>query len=190
METSTWELPSLPLLHKPPSANPTLRKPGLRDLPSIPARSAGQRLHHRRFPFPGMGARRQNSGWLKMRETRHETGSPAFASACCRPRPRAAGRQHALSRQRPCAAWHGVPGSHGEAGMPLIAVNDVLYHHPDRRELQDVLTCIREHLTIDRAGRRLAVNAERYLKPACRDGAAVSRSPGSDRGDIDARVGR
>ena len=36
-----------------------------------------------------------------------------------------------------------------EAGVPLIAVNDVLYHHPDRRELQDVLTCIREHLTID-----------------------------------------
>ncbi len=51
------------------------------------------------------------------------------------------------------------------AGVPLIAVNDVLYHHPDRRELQDVLTCIREHLTIDKAGRRLAVNAERYLKP-------------------------
>ena len=52
-----------------------------------------------------------------------------------------------------------------QAGVPLIAVNDVLYHHPDRRELQDVLTCIREHLTIDQAGRRLAVNAERYLKP-------------------------
>jgi error-prone DNA polymerase len=52
-----------------------------------------------------------------------------------------------------------------QARVPLIAVNDVLYHHPDRRELQDVLTCIREHLTIDQAGRRLAVNAERYLKP-------------------------
>ena len=52
-----------------------------------------------------------------------------------------------------------------QAGVPLIAVNDVLYHHSDRRELQDVLTCIREHLTIDTAGRRLAVNAERYLKP-------------------------
>jgi error-prone DNA polymerase len=52
-----------------------------------------------------------------------------------------------------------------QTGVPLIAVNDVLYHHPDRRELQDVLTCIREHLTIDKAGRRLAVNAERFLKP-------------------------
>jgi len=52
-----------------------------------------------------------------------------------------------------------------QARLPLIAVNDALYHHPDRRELQDVLTCIREHLIIDRAGRRLAANAERYLKP-------------------------
>src|SRR5205807_4500930 len=50
-------------------------------------------------------------------------------------------------------------------GLPLIDVNDVLYHHPDRRELHDVLTCIREHLTIDTAGRRLAANAERFLKP-------------------------
>ncbi len=53
-----------------------------------------------------------------------------------------------------------------QARMPLIAVNDALYHHPDRRPLQDVLTCIREHVTIDTAGRRLAVNAERFLKPA------------------------
>ncbi len=52
-----------------------------------------------------------------------------------------------------------------QARVALIAVNDVLYHHPDRRELQDVLTCIREHLTIDEAGGRLAANAERYLKP-------------------------
>jgi error-prone DNA polymerase len=50
------------------------------------------------------------------------------------------------------------------ADVPLIAVNDVLYHHPDRRPLQDVLTCIREHITIDAAGRRLAANSERYLK--------------------------
>src|SRR5438105_843574 len=53
-----------------------------------------------------------------------------------------------------------------KARVPLIAVNDVLYHHPDRRMLQDVLTSIREHVTIDAAGRLLAVNAERHLKPA------------------------
>jgi error-prone DNA polymerase len=52
-----------------------------------------------------------------------------------------------------------------EAGVPLIAVNDVHYHHPDRRPLADVVTCIREKLVIDRAGRKLAVNAERFLKP-------------------------
>ena len=51
-----------------------------------------------------------------------------------------------------------------EAGVPLIAVNDVHFHHPDRRPLADVLTCIREKVTIDRAGRRLAANAERHLK--------------------------
>ncbi|MGE0525089.1 MAG: DNA polymerase III subunit alpha [Variibacter sp.] len=53
-----------------------------------------------------------------------------------------------------------------EIGVPLIAVNDVLYHHHDRRPLQDVLTCIREHVTIDKAGRKLAANAERHLKSA------------------------
>ncbi len=52
-----------------------------------------------------------------------------------------------------------------EAQVPLIAVNDVHMHHPDRRPLADVLTCIREKVTIDRAGRRLAANAERHLKP-------------------------
>ena len=51
-------------------------------------------------------------------------------------------------------------------GAPMIATNAVLYHHPDRRRLQDVLTCIREGTTIDKAGRRLQANAERYLKPA------------------------
>ncbi len=52
-----------------------------------------------------------------------------------------------------------------EAGVPLIAVNDVLYHAPERRRLADVLTCIREHVTLETAGRRLAANSERYLKP-------------------------
>jgi error-prone DNA polymerase len=51
------------------------------------------------------------------------------------------------------------------SGVPLIAVNDVLYHAPERRGLQDVLTCIREHVTIDAAGRLLEINAERHLKP-------------------------
>ncbi|HKT86344.1 MAG TPA: error-prone DNA polymerase [Novosphingobium sp.] len=52
----------------------------------------------------------------------------------------------------------------GETGVPLIATNDALYARPEDRPLQDVLTCIREGLTIQAAGRRLAANAERHLK--------------------------
>jgi error-prone DNA polymerase len=48
--------------------------------------------------------------------------------------------------------------------VPLVALNDVHYHVPQRQQLQDVLTCIREKCTIDEAGNRLAPNAERYLK--------------------------
>jgi error-prone DNA polymerase len=51
------------------------------------------------------------------------------------------------------------------AGVPLIATNDVLYHHPDRRQLQDVVTCIREKTNIGKAGRILESSAERHLKP-------------------------
>jgi error-prone DNA polymerase len=51
-----------------------------------------------------------------------------------------------------------------EAKTPLIAVNDVLYHHADQRPLQDIVTCIREHVTLDEAGTRLEANAERHLK--------------------------
>ena len=49
--------------------------------------------------------------------------------------------------------------------IPLVAVNDVHYHIPQRRELQDILTCIREKCTIYNAGFRLHQNAERHLKP-------------------------
>ena len=46
----------------------------------------------------------------------------------------------------------------------LVACNDVHYHDPARRPLQDVLTCIREHCTVNDAGYRLFPNAERHLK--------------------------
>src|SRR5262249_3644759 len=51
------------------------------------------------------------------------------------------------------------------ARVPLLATNEVLYHHPSRRPLQDVLTCIREKTTIEAVGKKLQANAERYLKP-------------------------
>ena len=52
----------------------------------------------------------------------------------------------------------------GHARIPLVATNDVHYHDPRRRMLQDVLTCIRHGCTIEQAGLRLFPNAERYLK--------------------------
>ncbi|MFQ5764273.1 MAG: error-prone DNA polymerase [Rhodospirillales bacterium] len=48
----------------------------------------------------------------------------------------------------------------------LVATNDVHAHVPERRPLQDVLTCIREGCTIADAGYRLFANAERHLKGA------------------------
>jgi error-prone DNA polymerase len=48
--------------------------------------------------------------------------------------------------------------------IPLIATNDVHYHIMERRQLQDIITCIREKCTIYDAGFRLHPNAERYLK--------------------------
>ncbi|WP_455269606.1 error-prone DNA polymerase [Rhizobium herbae] len=48
--------------------------------------------------------------------------------------------------------------------VPLIASNQPLYHDKSRRPLSDIVTAIREHVTITEAGFRLAPNAERYLK--------------------------
>jgi len=52
----------------------------------------------------------------------------------------------------------------GAARAPMVATGDVLYHGPERRPLQDVLTCIREKCSIQEAGLRLEANAERHLK--------------------------
>ncbi len=49
---------------------------------------------------------------------------------------------------------------------PMVAAGDVLMHRAHRRQLADVLTCLREHLTIDRIGTRALPNAERRLKGA------------------------
>ena len=66
---------------------------------------------------------------------------------------------------------------------PLVAVGDVLYHAPQRRPLQDVVTCVREKTTIREAGYLLEANAERHLKSSQEmarlfsdHGAAVART--------------
>jgi len=50
------------------------------------------------------------------------------------------------------------------AGVPLIATNNVLYHSAGQRDLQDIMTCIREGMKIAEAGKLLEANAERHLK--------------------------
>jgi error-prone DNA polymerase len=86
---------------------------------------------------------------------------------------------HALAARAPGRVWIGAACRFGgddrarlnriadlcrRRQVPMLATNDVLYHEPGRRVLQDVVTCIREHMTIDEAGRRLEANAERHVK--------------------------
>ena len=62
-------------------------------------------------------------------------------------------RQPSLSRRRRQAPR--AAGAWPRAGVPLVATNDVHLSPPERRPLQDVLTCIREGCTIAEAGFRL-----------------------------------
>ena len=48
--------------------------------------------------------------------------------------------------------------------LPLLATNGVLHATPRERNVADVFTCLREHTTLDGAGRKLARNQERHLK--------------------------
>jgi DNA polymerase III alpha subunit len=70
-------------------------------------------------------------------------------------------RAHGSADQRHMASFARLAREHD---LPLVAIGDVLYHAPERRPLQDVLTCIREGRTLATIGTRLEINAERYLK--------------------------
>jgi error-prone DNA polymerase len=64
-------------------------------------------------------------------------------------------------------------------GLELAGANEVLYHRPDRRRLQDVLTCIRHGTTLGEAGTRLKPNAEHDLKSAHRMKELFADLPGA-----------
>ncbi|MDY6860473.1 MAG: PHP domain-containing protein, partial [Pseudomonadota bacterium] len=51
-----------------------------------------------------------------------------------------------------------------KTSAPMVAVGDVLMHRASRKQLADVLTCMRAHITIDQIGTRALPNAERRLK--------------------------
>ena len=85
-----------------------------------------------------------------------------------------------LARAAPGRVWLGVAMSRSgrdrrmldgfgtladNIGIPLLATSDALYADPADKQLHDIVTCIREGVTIQRAGRMLAANAERHIKP-------------------------
>ena len=70
--------------------------------------------------------------------------------------------RHRLAAEAPREGW--LRARAQEFGLPLAAATEVLYHDPARRDLQDVLTCIRHGVSLARAGRRIRANAEHGLK--------------------------
>ncbi len=87
------------------------------------------------------------------------------------------GDDHAEIARRAAAA--------SAAGIRLVATNDVHAHVPERRTLQDVLSCIREGCTIDAAGYRLHANAERHLKTPAEMARLFARWPDALAATID-----
>ncbi len=60
---------------------------------------------------------------------------------------------------------HGLAEAAAAHGLTPLATGDVLYHHPDRRMLHDVMTAIRHTTTVDDLGFRRVRSADRHLKP-------------------------
>ena len=90
---------------------------------------------------------------LHLRRMREAFGDRAYIALSLRRRPNDQLRLHELAN---LAAVHRVR---------TVATNDVLFHEPGRRILQDVVTCIRHNVTIDELGHRRERHADRYLKP-------------------------
>ena len=63
------------------------------------------------------------------------------------------------------------------ARVATLGTGDVLYHAPERRILQDVISCVREGCTIDAAGYRLQGEADRYLRPPAEMARLLARHP-------------
>ncbi len=92
-------------------------------------------------------------------------GDRSYMALTLRRRPRDALRLHALDNMAVAAR------------VRSVATNDVLFATPDKRILQDVVTCIREHTTIDNVGFRRERHADRYLKRAEEMGRLFARHP-------------
>ncbi|WP_377276349.1 error-prone DNA polymerase [Rhizobium sp. R86522] len=90
---------------------------------------------------------------VQLRKLAEIFGDRAYLSLCLRRRPNDQLRLHELSN---LAALFKVK---------TVVTNDVLFHEPARRQLQDIVTCIRHNTTIDTVGFERERHADRYLKP-------------------------
>lgn len=64
-----------------------------------------------------------------------------------------------------------------ETGVKFVATNDVHYHVPERRALQDVVTAIRLGCTVEELGFRRFASAERHLKESTEMARLFHRHP-------------
>jgi error-prone DNA polymerase len=90
---------------------------------------------------------------VQLRKMAEIFGNRAYVSLALRRRPNDQLRLHEISN---LAARHRVR---------TVVTNDVLFHEPGRRQLQDIVTCIRNNTTIDEVGFERERHADRYLKP-------------------------
>ncbi|MFB9795151.1 error-prone DNA polymerase, partial [Shinella granuli] len=89
---------------------------------------------------------------VQIRKMAELFGDRAYVSLCLRRRP--------LDRLR----LHGIATMAARFKVRTVVTNDVLFHEPSRRQLQDVVTCIRTRTTIDDVGFDRERHADRFLK--------------------------
>ena len=94
------------------------------------------------------------------RRARCSTGSPASSAAAMSI---AELQRHFRRAEEARNEW--LRGAAATLGLPLLATNAPRMAERGQRPLLDALTCIRHHTTLDRAGRLLADNSERHLRP-------------------------
>ena len=90
---------------------------------------------------------------LRLRRLQEDFAGRGYIALTLRRRPNDALRLHELSEMA------------AQARVPTVVTNDVLFHVPARRILQDAVTCIRHNVTIDDIGFRRERHADRHLKP-------------------------
>lgn len=90
---------------------------------------------------------------VRLRKTADIFGNRSYVALSLRRRPNDQLRLHQISNLA------------AQFKVRTVVTNDVLFHEPGRRQLQDVVTCIRNNTTIDEVGFERERHADRYLKP-------------------------